>query len=114
MLKISTIFSKAHDFKTHLNPSNRVQNRFGVVEKIAIECFDPNPENQKKIINSISLQLKFSCQLALFKGFQKVEKSYFWLYLSKKRTYGQMDRCKKTYDLCGFSPEIFLKSDFFS
>ena len=48
MLKISTIFSKTHDFKTHLNPSNRVQNRFGVVEKIAIECFDPNPENQKK------------------------------------------------------------------
>ena len=48
MLKISTIFSKTHDFKTHLNTSNRVQNRFGVVEKIAIECFDPNPENQKK------------------------------------------------------------------
>ena len=48
MLKISIIFSKTHDFQTHLNPSNRVQNRFGVVEKIAIECFDPNPENQKK------------------------------------------------------------------
>ena len=47
MLKISTIFSKTHDFKTHLNPSNCVQNRFGVVEKIAIECFDPNPENEK-------------------------------------------------------------------
>ena len=95
MLKISTIFSKTHDFKTHLNPSNRVQNRFGVVEKIAIECFDPNPENQKKIIKSIFLQLKFSCQVALFKGFQKVEKSDFCLYLSKKRTYEQMDRCKK-------------------
>ena len=47
MLKISAFFSKTHDFKTHLNPSNRVQNRFGVMEKIAIECFDPNPEIKK-------------------------------------------------------------------
>ena len=89
MLKISTIFSKTHDFKTHLNPSNRVQNRFGVVEKIAIECFDPNPENQKKIIKSIFLQLKFSCQVALFKGFQKVENQIFGSISQRK---GLMDK----------------------
>ena len=63
--------------------------------KNSYRVFWPESRKPKKIIKSIFLQLKFSCQVALFKGFQKVEKSDFWLYLSKKRTYGQMDRCKK-------------------
>ena len=62
---------KSLNFQTALNQSIKVQIVFWVVQKIAIDCFDPNPEiHEYRIYNSWTYR-DFPCHNAFFDVFEK-------------------------------------------
>ena len=68
---------KSGNFQKVLKSSIRLQLTFWITEKIAIECLNPNPKIEKKIIMPMLGKINFSCHGCVFYHFWKSEKTHF-------------------------------------
>ena len=68
---------KLRNFQKSLKSSIQLQITFWIAEKIAIECLNPNPKIEKKIIMPMFGKMNFSCHGCVFYHFWKSEKIHF-------------------------------------
>ena len=104
------IFENMHDFQITLNHSKWVQITFWVVEKIASEILNPNPETQKIHFTIFENIENFHVRCHFFTIFKTLKNQFFNDIRWRRGRTTDLTRGKKTCDRDNFSPKISRKS----
>jgi len=104
------IFPNMHDFQITLNHSKWVQITFWIVEKIALDILNPNPETQNIRLEMLENIENFHVRCHFFTVFKSLKNQFFDDIYWRRGPETDLTRGKKTCNRDIVSPKIWKKS----